>query len=167
MLVRRLLVAAGAAVAFLALTAGAARADAEDAVPAAGCAAFGHVQTYRGWGPALHFERPVTVTYSIVDCRAGVDGDTFTLSLSGTAVVRDAATGRLLGPRPFAASGSWTDPSGVGYPPDWWSCDVRQASFRWEIPNAYSFVVSARDGSWTLDVGVPGAKGVHWDYSAC
>lgn len=149
--------------AFVVLLAGTVRGAAQEST-SVGCDGIARVQTYQGWGPALHYGQTVTVAFNVAECSAQLDGDIFTFSLDGTAsVFAGDAAGDALEVRSFVAEGSWSDPEGAGWPPSWWSC-VEQASLRWEIPGVYSFVVSATGGSWTLDVS-PG--NVHWTHAAC
>lgn len=131
-----------------------------------GCESIGRVQTYDGWGPALFYGRTVTVAFTVRDCSAEHAEDAFAFTLEGTATVF-AGTNIVEEPidlRPFVSEGSWTDPDGSGWPPAWWSCEVREGSLRWEIPEVYSFVVGVADGIWTLEVS-PGD--VRWTYAAC
>jgi hypothetical protein len=132
---------------------------------AVACDGISRVQTYRGWGPALHYGETVTVAFSDGDCSAQLGGDTFSISLDGSATLfaAQSAAGEPLEVRSFVAEGSWSDPNGAGWPPPWWSC-VDQASLRWEIPGVYTFLVSASGGTWTLNVS-PG--NVRWTHAAC
>ncbi|HZD16823.1 MAG TPA: hypothetical protein VE669_01650 [Actinomycetota bacterium] len=133
------------------------------------CSSFARVQTYRGWGPALHYGRTVTVSFTAAECRGGFVTGGFTYALTGTATVYAGAEmgGDPLEVRDFVSDGSFADPRGTGWPPDWWSCDVDEATINWRIPGVYSFVAGASHGSWNLDVTVPGSDTVHWHYSAC
>jgi hypothetical protein len=129
-----------------------------------GCEAIARVQTYEGWGPALHYGRTVTVAYALTDCSASLSTDGFAFEATGTATVfRGAsAAGSPLTVEPFTASGAWGDPASSGWPPAWWSCDVARASISWEIPGAYTFLAGATGDRWTLEVQVPGHPAVHW-----
>lgn len=143
------------------------------AVPAAAadCAPFTHVQTYRGWGPARSYDRDVTVVYAASRC-SGVEDGQVVLEMSGTATVFPA--GRTSGPtvdvRGFEVSGTWAGVSNPsGWPPAWWRCDVARGTLAWDIPGVYSFTVSVRSGTWTVDVTADGARpqSVHWVHDAC
>lgn len=135
----------------------------------ADCSAFARTQTYRGWGPALHYGETVTVSYSASECSGGLVDDRFTYSLSGTATVYAGTEvgGTPLDVSEFVSEGSFRDPDGSGWPPSWWSCDVRSAAIGWTMPGVYSFVAGATNGAWTLEVTVPGADTVRWTHSAC
>jgi hypothetical protein len=135
------------------------------------CDEFRHVQTYRNWGPARHFDQMVTVDYRAARCAAPA-GTAVDLAMDGTATIHegDSASGRVLGTRPFTVLGTWEQPTNpMGWPPDWWQCGVPFAEYRWEIIGVYSFEVSAADGSWTLvvDVADTPAGDVHWSFDAC
>lgn len=136
-------------------------------IPDGGCAAFGRTQTYMAWGPATYYDVPVDVAYEVGDCIATLDGLTFTMSATGTATITDAETDELLDSRGFAVTGTWLDPLAEGWPLDWWACDVETASLVWLIDGVYDFRVSAAAGSWTLDVAVPDADAIHFEYSGC
>lgn len=131
-----------------------------------GCESIGRVQTYEGWGPALHYGETVTAAFSVRDCSVASDEGTFSFELVGSAVVfaGKEASGQPIDVRPFESEGSWTDPQGTGWPPAWWSCGVEEGSLRWEIPEVYSFVVGVIAGTWILEVS-PGE--VRWTYAAC
>jgi len=135
------------------------------------CDQFRHVQTYRNWGPARHFDRIVTVDYQATRCAAPAES-AIDLTMGGTATIHegDSTSGRVLGTRPFTVLGTWEQPTNpLGWPPDWWQCGVPFAQYRWEILGVYSFEVSATDGSWTLvvDVAATPAGDVHWTFDAC
>jgi hypothetical protein len=135
-----------------------------------GCAPFSHNQTYREWGPARHYGRTVTVVYEAKACSTTTEGS-IGVSMTGSAQVFPGghAGGEALETRPFQVTGSWQGGNPAGWPPAWWACEVDRADYVWEIPGVYSFVVSARDGRWTLDVTTfgPGASAVDWTYQAC
>jgi len=174
-LLRRILLAAVAAALGVLMIGGSASAASQPtpiatpspAIPDGGCAAFGRTQTYQAWGPAAYYERPVDVSYAIAECDATLTGPTFTMTATGTASITDAETGEALDSRGFAVTGTWTDPAGAGWPLDWWACDVESATLDWTIAGVYDFRVSAAAGAWTLDVAVPGADAVHFEYSGC
>lgn len=134
------------------------------------CLPFSLTQAYRGWGPADHYGRTVTIAYVGTQC-SEVTGGSAEVDITGTAsIVRGLEVG---GPtievRSFEASGSWSR-AGVlsAWPPAWWSCGVDRAELRWEVPGVYSFAVSATGGRWVLDVGTGSGTGaVHWEYDAC
>lgn len=132
------------------------------------CSAFARVQTYPGWGPALHYGEQVTVAFSASECSGEVADGAATYSLSGTATVYAGgeASGKPIAVEPFVSQGSFTDPDGSGWPPDWWSCDVEDATISWSIPGVYDFDAHASGGSWSLDVAA-GGQSVHWAYSGC
>ncbi len=135
------------------------------------CDEFRHVQTYRSWGPARHFDRMVTVEYQATRCAAPVE-TAVDLNMEGTATIHegDSTSGRVLGTRPFVVLGTSEHPANpMGWPPNWWQCGVSFAQYRWEIGGVYSFEVSATDGTWTLvvDVADTPAGDVTWTYDAC
>ncbi len=135
------------------------------------CHEFRHVQTYRNWGPARHFDQMVTVDYRATRCTAPAE-TAIDLGMDGTATIHvgDSTSGRVLGTRPFTVLGTWEQPTNpLGWPPDWWQCGVSFAQYRWEILGVYSFEVSATDGSWSLvvDVAATPAGDVQWSYDAC
>jgi hypothetical protein len=134
----------------------------------AGCGEFELTQTYRNWGPAVTYGRPVTVHYEATRC-SRAQGGTVQLSIEGQATVYRgwSVTGEPLDQRAFAVRGHWTNPSNQeGWPPDWWQCDVKSAEYSWRIPGVYTFDVSASQGVWSLDVSA-GQKTVTWTYDAC
>lgn len=139
-----------------------------DAVPI-GCDGIQHTQTYRGWGPASHYEQTVTVVFTADACTASVEEGLFSYELTGSAVVYagEDSSREPIGAHDFLSGGRFTDPEEDGWPPDWWACDVAEASVTWEMPGVYTFAASADDGAWTLDVTASGATPVHWEYSAC
>jgi hypothetical protein len=133
-----------------------------------GCGAFSLTQTYGKWGPARHYDRPVTVVYDAIRCSTERNG-TVELTIEGVAVVhRGWSVGGIpLDERAFHVSGRWEGASNAeGWPPDWWQCDVESAVYSWRIAGVYSFSVTARDGAWALDVAMDG-KSVHWTYDGC
>ena len=137
------------------------------ALPEGGCAGFGRTQTYQSWGPAAYYERPVEVAYGIAECSATITGDTFDMTASGTASITDLKTGDAIESRPFTITGSWADPALAGWPLNWWACDVSTASLKWTIEGAYAFIAEANGGSWAIDIVVPGADNIHFEYSGC
>jgi hypothetical protein len=166
-LLRRITLAALAALGVLGIAGTAQASQPTPAIPEGGCAAFGRTQTYHSWGPAAFYERPVDVSYAIGDCTATLDGLTFTMSATGTASIADAGTGKTIAGKSFSVSGAWADPTDAGWPLDWWACDVESATLVWLIDGVFDFRVSAAGGSWTLDVTVPDADPVHFEYSGC
>jgi hypothetical protein len=133
-----------------------------------GCGAFSLTQTYGKWGPARHYEQPVTVVYDAIRCSRERNGG-IVLSIEGVAVVYrgTSADGAPLDERPFYVSGRWKGASNAeGWPPDWWQCDVDSAEYSWRIAGVYSFSVAVQDGNWALDVSM-GGKSVHWTYDGC
>ena len=137
------------------------------ALPDGGCAAFGRTQTYQAWGPAAYYDRPVEVAYAIADCSATLTGLTFDMTATGTATISDIETGEAIESRPFTITGSWADPLAPGWPLNWWACDVESASLSWTIEGAYAFIAEATSGSWAIDIVVPGADNIHFEYSGC
>ena len=134
----------------------------------AGCGAFELTQTYRNWGPAVAYERPVTVRYEATRCSRIHDG-TVRLSIEGQATVYKgwSVSGDPLDERAFDVSGRWTNPSNQeGWPPDWWQCSVKSAEYSWRIAGVYTFDVTASQGVWNLDVS-SGENRVDWTYDAC
>jgi hypothetical protein len=145
-------------------------AAAEEA-PGPMCDDFRHVQTYRHWGPARHFDRVVTVEYQASRCAAPTE-TAVDLHMEGTATIHegDSVSGPVLGTRPFVVLGTWEHPANpMGWPPSWWQCGVSYAQYRWDIAGVYTFEVSATDGTWTLVVDVAGsaAGDLSWTYEAC
>lgn len=156
----------GALVALLALLPGPAGASGQGLA----CLPFSLTQTYRGWGPADHYGRDVTIAYVGTQC-SSVGGGIAEVDITGTATVFRGlrAGGSAIEARSFEASGTWSK-AGVlsAWPLAWWSCGVDRADLRWEVPGVYSFAVSATGGRWVLDVGTgTGAGAVHWEYDAC
>ena len=146
------------------------RGKGQDALKAS-CGGFSLLQTYTTWGPALSYGRPVTVQYEATRC-SKPDGRALDLSVHGTATVSEVAEagGALIEAIPFQVTGTWSRPGNdSGWPPDWWECGVRFAEYTWEIPGIYTFHVSAREGSWALDVATTGLtpSTVTWAYDAC
>lgn len=137
----------------------------------ASCAPLGHTQTYDGWGPAVAYGTQVTVVYEASRCSTPA-GEALNVSADGTATVfaGSSATGVPLDARPFTVTGTWRRPANAeAWPPSWWDCSVGYASYAWEIPGVYSFQVSARDGTWSLDVSSDGvgSQAVHWTHDGC
>ncbi len=123
------------------------------------------------WGPALAYEDPVTVVYEASHCTKPV-GTTVEISMQGTAKVYQGSVveGTPIDSRPFTVTGMWDrpeDPS--GWPPKWWTCEVKQARYNWDIAGVYTFAVSARWGVWSLEVTSLGtaARTFRWTYNAC
>jgi hypothetical protein len=143
----------------------------EAALLTGSCAPFTHTQTYLDWGPAVAYGGPVTVMYQADRCSTP-NGSALDLAAEGTAQVFQGETsaGALLDTRPFLVTGTWREPQNAeAWPPAWWGCEVPYASYAWEIPGVYSFLVSARDGVWTLDItsqGV-GSQTVSWTHDGC
>lgn len=136
-----------------------------------GCQPFSHTQTYVTWGPALAYQEPVTVVYGASQCTKP-SGSAVELSMQGTAKVYrgTVAQGTPIDTRPFTVIGLWDRPENPsGWPPTWWSCDVKLARYSWEIGGVYTFAVSARWGVWSLEVtsGGPAARTVRWTHNAC
>ena len=161
---RALFVAALAGALLLALAGPSGAQEASD-----GCSPFELTQTYTDWGPADHYGRTVTVHYEAPRCTV-LEGATAHLELRGTAAVHPGRT-TLREPievRPFRTDGTWTDPANPeGWPPSWWSCDVTAADYTWEIPGVYSFVVSARQGTWSLEVTTGDGPSLSWQHDGC
>jgi hypothetical protein len=136
------------------------------AVQEPACSPFSLTQTYRGWGPADHYGRRVTVLYSGTQC-SSVGGGAAEVDITGTATAFPGPDtgGPALDVHAFEASGTWATPGATaGWPPPWWGCSVGDAEVRWVIPGVYSLAVSADDGAWALDVQTWGQRGrtVHW-----
>ena len=144
-------------------------AGAADSDISIGCSGLQRTQTYEGWGPAAFYGQTVTVAFTAADCTASLEDGVFSYDLAGAAVAYagEEATGPVLDSHDFVSAGRFSDPDGDGWPPRWWACDVAEASISWEIPGVYSFEVSANDGTWALDVQVPGAKNIHWQHDGC
>jgi hypothetical protein len=137
----------------------------------AGCGPFAFTQTYIGWGPALAYGEPVTVAYEGSRCTTP-EGTGVGLSVQGTATVYRGilAERQPIDTRPFTVTGTWNHPTNAaGWPPDWWQCDVKHATYTWEIAGMYTFEVEARWGVWTLQISTQGLqpKLVHWAYNGC
>jgi hypothetical protein len=133
-----------------------------------GCGDFSLTQTYRNWGPADSYGRPVTVSYQATRC-SRLRPHAVDLSIKGVAVVYrgTSATGSPLDEQQFVATGHWANPSNrAGWPPDWWQCGVRSAEFSWQIVGVYTFAVTVERGVWNLDVQA-GNESVDWAYDAC
>ncbi|HEX6263425.1 MAG TPA: hypothetical protein VF097_11325 [Actinomycetota bacterium] len=138
------------------------------------CGSFARIQTYRGWGPSLHYGRAVTVVYGVEECSASWTDDTFEYSVTGSATIHDGVLpeGRhpgllpVIESRVFTTEGSFVDPDRTGWPPAWWSC-LTSAEILWRIDGIYSFRAGATSGDWTLAISVLGAKPFRWAYSAC
>ncbi len=134
--------------------------------PEQGCGVFPWVQTYRGWGPAEALGRTVTVIYKADECTSGFEDGIATLKASGDATILKGKTtsGSTLAVRSFSTEATWKDPSGGRWPIDWWSCDVEELSYDWQIRGLYSFSLQASDGEWRIKVS-PDA--VDWSYPGC
>jgi hypothetical protein len=137
----------------------------------ASCAPLSHTQTYSGWGPAVSYGRPVTVVYEAARCSTP-DGSALDLSAEGTAKIFDGSsvTGELLDTRSFLVTGTWKQPKNdAAWPPTWWHCSVSYASYTWQIPGVYTFLVSARDGVWNLNVSSQGVgtQELSWTHDGC
>jgi hypothetical protein len=133
-----------------------------------GCGDFSLTQTYRNWGPADAYKRPVTVSYQATRC-SRLRPHAVDLSIEGVAVVYrgTSAKGSPLDEQPFVATGRWANPTNAaGWPPDWWQCGVRSAEFSWQIVGVYTFEVTVEQGVWNLDVQA-GNESVDWTYDAC
>lgn len=132
------------------------------------CRDFARIQTYRGWGPSLHFGETVTVAYAVDECAGSWTDDAFSYSVNGSATVFTGKhpAGSTIEVLPFTSEGSFTDPDGVGWPPSWWSC-LASADVVWRIEGIYSFRATASDGAWTLGINVSDAPPFRWSYSAC
>ncbi|MGH2737595.1 MAG: hypothetical protein ACRDHH_02175 [Actinomycetota bacterium] len=135
------------------------------------CQPFSHTQTYISWGPALAYEEPVTVVYEASHCTKPV-GTAVEISMQGTAKVYQGALveGTPIDSRPFTVTGMWDrpeDPS--GWPPTWWTCEVKQARYNWDIAGVYTVAVSARWGVWSLEVTSlsTAPRTFRWTYNAC
>ena len=137
----------------------------------ASCAPLAHTQAYSTWGPAVSYGRPVTVVYEASRCSTP-DGSALDVFAEGTAEVFEGSSdsGELLDARPFVVSGTWREPKNdTAWPPAWWDCSVAYASYTWQIPEVYTFQVSAREGVWTLHVtsqGV-GSQDLSWTHDGC
>jgi hypothetical protein len=147
------------------------RAAARGLTLTASCAPFGHTQTYVGWGPAAAYGETVTVVYEAGRCSTP-DGSALDVSVEGTAKVFQGETqsGALLDTRPFLVAGTWREPANAeAWPPPWWSCSIAYANYTWQVPGIYTFQVSAREGTWVLDVATQGStpRTVTWSYDAC
>lgn len=131
------------------------------AVQAPACSPFVFTQTYRGWGPADRYGRPVTVAYAGTQCTTATEG-TVEVDITGTATTTQGDV------FPFEAAASWTGGS-TTWPPRWWGCSVEEADVEWTIPGLYAFEASALRGTWQLDVRTLGAGGrtTSWTYRAC
>jgi hypothetical protein len=137
----------------------------------AGCQPFSHTQTYSTWGPALAYDEPVTIVYEASHCTKPA-GSAVDVSMQGTATVYPGilAQGTPIESRPFTVTGLWDRPGNLaGWPPSWWSCEVKLARYTWDIAGVYTFEVTARWGVWSLDVTSMGtaARTVHWTHNAC
>ncbi|MGH2657040.1 MAG: hypothetical protein ACRDIZ_10160 [Actinomycetota bacterium] len=113
----------------------------------------------------------MTVVYEASHCTKPV-GTTVEISMQGTAKVYQGSVveGTPIDSRPFTVTGMWDrpeDPS--GWPPKWWTCEVKQARYNWDIAGVYTFAVSARWGVWSLEVTSLGtaARTFRWTYNAC
>jgi hypothetical protein len=119
-------------------------------------AEFYWLQTYNGWGPALYYGETVTVVHEGTNRWHFKDGR-FQLKIHGTATVYagGSATGSPIDVRPFENEEMWYEPDNTwGWPVSWWSCGVKRLYYRWSIPGVYDYVVTAKDGYWTLDITV-------------
>ncbi len=137
----------------------------------AACQPFTYTQTYITWGPALAYGEPVTVAYRASRCTKPT-GTALELTMQGTAKVYQGilAEGTPIDTRGFSVMGLWDRPEDpAGWPPSWWSCDVKLARYTWEIDGMYRFAVTARWGVWSLEVSNQGASArtVRWTHNGC
>ncbi len=136
-----------------------------------GCAPFSFTQTYITWGPGLAYDEPVTVVYEASRCVKQA-GTAVELSVQGTATVYQGilVEGAPIDSRPFSVTGIWDRPTNPeGWPPPWWECGVKQASYTWDLAGMYTFRVVARWGVWTLNISTQGTRPdtMHWAYNGC
>lgn len=137
------------------------------------CADFALTQTYRGWGPALHYGKTVTVVYAADECSGSWTDEAFSYEVTGSASIYEGPVpegkhpaGPAMDVLHFSTKGSFSDAEDAGWPPAWWSC-LASADVRWQIAGIYSFRATAEMGDWSLGINVTGATPFRWSYSAC
>jgi hypothetical protein len=141
--------------------------------PEAVCSTLSWTQTYRAWGPALAYGRPVTIRYVGLGCSV-TEGTSLDLLRRGTARVYAGPAvkrSRHIDTRTFSVRGVWEDPDNpLGWPPSWWQCDVSGARYTWQVRGIYTFVVGVEDGVWSLDVDTNRKRRdhhFHWAHDGC
>ena len=126
-------------------------------------AGFHSEQDYAGWGPACYYGQDVRIVYDATNTWTYVakDGDVReTLVQNGTAQVYDVG-GNLLDERTFHVTERFFDAgtdvairrdygTNVWYEAShlWWSADLEQYHYAWNIPGVYRFRAWNRYGDW-------------------